>query len=55
MNDFISFTFQRWDKKWSIQKVGNIWNLYGEDGYFVKEFRSFKAMHDYMRTEDEKK
>lgn len=52
MDDFISYTFVRGDKKWAFQRVGRWWNLYQEDGSFVKEFRSFKSMCDYMTMED---
>lgn len=35
-------------KKWAFQYIYPIFRLYGEDGEFVKEFRSFKAMNQYI-------
>ncbi len=44
----ISPTFTTWNRKWSFQWIYPIFRLYGEDGEFVKEFRSFKAMNEYI-------
>lgn len=44
----ISRAFYVWDGKWSFQYVKPVFRLYGQDGEFVKEFRSFRAMNKYM-------
>ena len=45
----ISEVFYSADRKFGFEKAGNHWLLYdGEEGTFLKEFRSFAAMTDYM-------
>lgn len=44
----ISEVFYTGDRRWAFQRVGNYWNLYDENGYFHKDFRSFKAMYEYI-------
>ena len=51
MNGFISQVFWTADSKFAFQKVGNVWNLYGADGSFRKEFRSFMAMCLFIESE----
>ena len=46
----ISEVFWTTDSKFSFQRVGNYWRLYhGEIGEFLKEFRSFVAMQEFIR------
>ena len=49
----ISETFWTSDRRFAIQRVGNVWNLYdGENyGYFVKDFSSFPKVQEYIRNE----
>ena len=54
---FISEVFWTYDN-YAFQRVGNVWNLYARNGYFLKTFRSFQTMCEfikYMRDEDAKK
>ena len=55
-DNFISEAFWTTDQRFSFQKVGRWYNLYDRNaGYvFVKEFRSFKAMQDFMNEERSK-
>ena len=51
----ISEPFYTNDRKFAFQRVGNYWRLYGWDGNFVREFRSFVSMNEYImksRMED---
>lgn len=50
---FISPVFYTADRKWSFQRCGEYYRLYNREGWFVQEFRSFKAMCDYMDREDD--
>lgn len=54
----ISEVFYTYDRMFGFQRVGNYWSLYGQDGYFVKGFRSFTSMMQFiiderMKTHDE--
>ncbi len=51
----ISEVFCTTDSEYSFQRCGNWWNLYhGQEGTFLKEFRSFSQMQEYIRQEREK-
>ena len=50
---FISPVFYTADRKWSFQRCGEYYRLYNREGWFVHEFRSFKAMCDYLDREDD--
>ena len=45
----ISEVFYTNDRKFAFQKVDNYWRLYGENGDFIQEFRSFVSMYEYIR------
>lgn len=49
-NEFggISEVFYTNDHKFGFQKVGSIWRLYGSDGEFIQNFRSFVLMNKYI-------
>lgn len=55
-DNFISEAFWTGDERFSFQKVGRYYNLYDRKvGYaFVRDFRSFKAMQDFMIEERRK-
>lgn len=55
-DNFISEVFWTSDQRFSFQKVGRYYNLYDRDsGYaFLRDFRSFKAMQDFMIEERRK-
>ena len=55
-DNFISEVFWTTDRRFSFQKVGRYYNLYDRDiGYaFLMDFRSFKAMQDFMIEERRK-
>ena len=55
-DNFISEAFWTTDQRFSFQKVGRWYNLYDRDaGYaFVRDFRSFRAMQDFMNEERRK-
>lgn len=44
----ISPVFYTANKRFAFQRIGNVYRLYGADGYFVKEFTSMKTMCDYI-------
>lgn len=40
------------DFRFAFQRVGNWWRLYGGvEGSFIREFRSFTAMSEYIMNE----
>jgi len=47
----ISEVFYTNDRKFGFQRVGNYWRLYGEEGSFIQEFRSFVSMNEYIMNE----
>ena len=48
----ISEIFWTFDKQFAFQRAGNMWNLYeGEMGVFVRDFRSFVSVQEYIRNE----
>lgn len=51
MDGFISEVFYTTDKEYAFQRVGNTYNLYSKalDYNFLKSFRSFKSMMEYIR------
>ena len=55
-DNFISEVFWTTDQRFSFQKVGRYYNLYDRNiGYaFLRDFRSFKAMQDFMNEERSK-
>lgn len=55
-DNFISEAFWTTDERFSFQKVGRYYNLYDRNiGYaFLRDFRSFKAMQDFMIEERRK-
>lgn len=36
--------------KFAFQKVGSCYMVFGDDGYFIAEFRTFKEMDEYIKT-----
>ena len=45
----ISEVFYTHDRKFGFQRVGNYWRLYGgEDGHFIREYRSFVAVQEHI-------
>lgn len=44
----ISPAFMTMGRKWWFEYVKPVFMLYDEDGQFVKEFRSFRAMNKYI-------
>lgn len=45
----ISEVFYTNDRKFCFQRVGNYWRLYGgEDGHFIREYRSFVAVQEHI-------
>ena len=48
----ISRAFSTWDNRWSFQYIKPLFRLYGWNGEFVKEFRSFNAMNRYILKND---
>ena len=55
-DNFISEIFWTTDRRFGFQKVGRYYNLYDREiGYaFLRDFRSFKAMQDFMNEERRK-
>lgn len=55
-DNFISETFWTTDERFCFQKVGRCYNLYDRKiGYsFLRDFRSFKAMQDFLNEERRK-
>lgn len=51
----ISEIFWTTDKDFGFQRVRNVWNLYERDNgwYFVKDFRSFWRMEQYIKERRE--
>lgn len=45
----ISEVFYTHDRKFGFQRVGHYWRLYGgEDGHFIREYRSFVAVQEHI-------
>ena len=44
----ISPVFWTANRKWAFQYIDPVYRLYGEDGNFVKQFRSFRSMNKYI-------
>lgn len=51
-NDLISQVFYTHSRKFAFQRVGRGYNVYGEDGNFIKYFVSFGKMCEYIRGHD---
>ena len=51
----ISEVFWTSDRQFAFQRAGNYWNLYGADGEFMKDFRSFVALQGFITQERLKK
>lgn len=51
----ISPVFYTYDRRWGFQRINSVYRLYGEDGEFVQEFRSMKAMCEYICRKDAEK
>lgn len=48
----ISQIFWTSDGEYAFQRVGDYWNLYkGKEGKFLKEFRSFWGMEEFIQHE----
>lgn len=44
----ISEPFFTHDRRFAFQRVDNYWRLYGWDGNFIQEFRSFVSMNEFI-------
>lgn len=49
---FISEVWYGYNGRWAFQRAGNIYNLYDYNGDYVKWFRSFKEMTEYIEGKE---
>lgn len=49
---FISEVWYLSNRLFAFQRVGTFWNLYDHNGDFIKEFRSFYAMTQYIEESE---
>jgi len=45
---FISDVWYLGSKEWAFQKIGKCYRLYDSNGDFCQEFKSFRAMTDFI-------